>query len=148
MTIKSATKAAVASVTTAITTATAAVALTPKGKPIMLTITDPTMTAIHKVTALIRDGYIPVSIEIYGATGIMNAVLELGNPDPALVDAANADIAVALERQEHQRMADIEEAAKRLVAERERAERKAVIDAQVAEAAANLAALQAAAAAA
>lgn len=145
MTIKSATKAAATSVTTAIT---AAVAPTPKAKPLMLAITDPIQTATHKMAALIREGYMPITIEMYPATGMMNVMLEIGSPLPELVDAANADIAVALERQEHQRTLDVEEAAKRLVAERERAERKAAIVAQVAEAAAKLAALQAAAAAA
>jgi hypothetical protein len=147
--MKQTAKAVAATVSTAI--AEAMQAATPalfKAKPQLLTITDPTLTAIHKMTALIRDGYIPINIEMYGATGMVNVTLELGNPAPELVDAANADIQVALARQEHQRLADIEEAAARLVAERERAERKAEMAAKVAEAAATLATLQAAAAAA
>jgi hypothetical protein len=114
-------------------------------KPQALALTGPMMTVMHKMTALIRKGYMPLTIEYFPASGHMHVTLEIGNPDPAFTEAAETDLAEAMQREEFQRQRDIEAAAEQLVKDRERAARKAEMDAKVSEAEAALAALKAAA---
>jgi hypothetical protein len=138
-------KSAAAAVTTAITEAIAFVVPT-KAKPTALTLIGPIHTVCHKMTASARLGYLVTGLNMYPATGQMSVTLEIGCPDPSLVEAVESDMAEALEVQDAQRLRDIELAAVQLVADREKAARKAEMDAKVAEAELALAALKAAAA--
>lgn len=133
-----------AKVTTAVVAPAAAA--TTQSKPAMLCITGPIHPTLHKVTALARLGYLATHLEVYPATGHMTVNLEIGTPDPALVEAVNTDMAEALAREAYQREQEIQAAAVRIVEERERAARKAAQDVRIAEAEAALARLKAGAA--
>ena len=100
-------------------------------KPQAVWITDSHMKALHKMTALCRDGYIPTEINAFGFTGMTNIVMERGDPEPTFVAEACTDVQAALEMEEHQRKMEIEAAAARLVAERERAERRQAMELQI-----------------
>lgn len=114
-------------------------------KPDVMTLTGPAWTTMNKMAALIRMGYMPLSIESYHQTGHMHVGLQLGNPDPAFTEAANVDLAEAIQLAEIQRTRDIEAAAAELIREREKAARKAEMAVKVAAAEAALKALKAAA---
>lgn len=116
-------------------------------KPQTVQITETAIRTIHKMSALIRSGYIPESIDVWNATGMMSVTLHLGNPDAAMVEAAYIDVQTARELEEHQRQQEILAAAAQLVADREKAARKAEVEAEIAAQEKALAALRAAAAA-
>lgn len=127
------------------TAAPQAPAIIAQPKPNELTLIGPAWTTMNKMAALIRMGYVPLSIESYHQTGHMHVGLQLGNPDPAFTEAANVDLAEAIQLAEIQRTRDIEKAADQLVKEREQAARKAEMAVKVAAAEAALKALKAAA---
>jgi hypothetical protein len=110
--------------------ATAAPATMPI-KPQIVRITDSHMKSLHKMTALCRDGYIPIEISAFGFTGMTNIVMQLGDPEPLFVAEANTDVQAALEIEAHQRQVAIEEAAAQLVADREKAAKQAAIAAEI-----------------
>lgn len=116
-------------------------------KPQTITMTGPTWTLFNKMTALIRMGYMPATVENYHSTGSTHIVLVLGNPDPSFTAAAEAEVADAAQLDEIQRNRDIQEAAAQLVKDRERAAAKAEMAVKVAAAEAALKALKAAEAA-
>jgi dipeptidase len=115
--------------------------------PQFVEFTEPTLTAIHKLTALIRSGYIPLDIVSYGPAWGMTVTLTLGDPDKAIVEAAAVDIETARAKQAYDREKEIAAAAERLVQERDRAAREAAKQAEIKAAEAALAALKKAAAA-
>lgn len=129
------------------TTPAAPAATIAQPKPDVMTLTGPAWTTMNKMAALIRMGYVPLSIEKYHATGHMHVGLQLGNPDPTFTEAAGVELAEAIQLAEIQRTRDIEKAADQLLKERDQAARKAEMAAKVATAEAALAALKAAAAA-
>lgn len=137
-----------ATMTTAVVEPTASAPAVVSDKPQTVQITDTATRAIHKMTALIRSGYLPASIDVWNATGMMTVTLLQGDPDAAMVEAAYVDVQTARELEEHQRQQEIERAAAQLVADREKAARKAAVEAEIAASEKALATLRAAAAAA
>jgi len=136
--------------TTAIVTPEAPEALAPvptitQPKPQTMTLIGPVFETMNKVTAFVRKGYMLTLVNTYPATGQLHAALELGTPNAMYLEAADADLAEAIEQAEHQRTRDIEHAAAQLVREREQAARKAAMAVKVAQHEAELAAMKAAA---
>lgn len=125
--------------------AAAPVATITQPKPQTMTLIGPVFETMNKVTAFVRKGYMLTLVNTYPATGQLHAALELGTPNPMYLEAADADLAEAIEQAEHQRTRDIEHAAAQLVREREQAARKAAMAAKVAQHEAELAAMKAAA---
>jgi hypothetical protein len=114
-------------------------------KPQTISMTGPTWSIFGKLTALVRMGYMPMTIENYPATVSTHIVLVLGNPDAAATAAAEAEVDDAAALAEIQRIRDIQTAADQLLKDRERAAAKAEMAVKVAEAEAHLKALKAAA---
>jgi len=116
-------------------------------KPQTMTLIGPVFETMHKITAHVRNGYMLMLVNNYPATGQLHAELELGTPLPMYLEAADADLAEAMQQAEIQRTRDIEAAAAELIREREKAARKAEMAVKVAAAEAALKALKAAEAA-
>jgi hypothetical protein len=89
------------------------------------------LPTLHKVAAAIRIGYVPADVQVFGHTGQIQVTLELGNPDLSFVEAVQADMADAMERERIHNEQAIEQAAIRLIAERERAAKQAEIAAEI-----------------
>jgi hypothetical protein len=116
-----------------------------KQKPATVQFTDSGYRAMHKLTALVREGYRVTNIEAFGVTWMMTITLELGDPDPAIVMEASDDMQHAIDLEQVARRKEIEQAAEQLVADRERAARQAALAAEIHAQEQALAALKAAA---
>lgn len=114
-------------------------------KPQSISLNGPAWTALNKMTALIRMGYMPTTVQTYPATGHMNIELQLGNPDPSFTAAAEVEVDDAAALAEIQRNRDIRAAAEQIVKDQTRAAAQAAMAVKVAEAEAHLKALKAAA---
>jgi hypothetical protein len=125
--------------------AAAPVATITQPKPQTMTLIGPVFETTHKITALVRKGYMLMLVNTYPATGQLHAELQLGTPLPMYLEAADTDLAEAIEQAEIQRTRDIREAADQLVKERNRAAAQAAMAVKVAQHEAELAAMKAAA---
>ncbi|MBB6135987.1 hypothetical protein HD842_004164 [Massilia aurea] len=127
------------------TSAAAPVPTVTPQKPQTMTLIGPIFETMQKITAMVRKGYMLTLVQTFPATGQLHAALELGTPNPMYLEAADADLADAIEQAEFQRTRDIEAAAAQLVREREQAARRAAMAVKVAQHEAELAAMKAAA---
>lgn len=105
------------------------------GKPRNMHIIGPMHLALAQSVVHIRNGYTfsDLPIETFGGTGSISFHLELGNPDTAIIKAAEVSCAEALALEAVQRQREIEAEAKRLYAEKVLAEEQAAIAAEIAE---------------
>ena len=114
-------------------------------KPQAISLNGPAWTALNKMTALIRMGYMPTTVQTYPTTGHMNIELQLGNPDPSFTAAAEVEVDDAAALAEIQRNRDIRAAAEQIVKDQTRAAAQAAMAVKVAQHEAELAAMKAAA---
>lgn len=121
---------------------TAVAAVTPK--PYSVNVFGPVTTAMQRAAVLIRAGYIPCidsPIKIFAEAGTISMTLVVGSPDQAFVEAAAADTADAVAREQAQYARDVELAASRQIEAAKLADKEARRAAMIAQHAAALAKL-------
>lgn len=110
--------------TTKTTPAVETITVQASPKPYFLRLIGPTVPTLQEACVHIRAGYVFSSepIEFFGPTGTCAFTLQLGQPEPYMVEKAAQAIAVATEQELANHKRAVAEEAKRLVEMEKRAE--------------------------